>query len=250
MIGRILWTATLIGVGALTAGLQLDRQAERDPSVAPLVPAPLRAYAQLPITAAALQGTDAAAALAEAETLVRRRPLPAEHLTLLAAAQAKAGEAEAATFSIAVAGERGWRDPVAQEAVLRIALAGGDQAEAARRYAALFRAPATPDALLASLAPEVLGEPGGTGQQTFAEVLAAAPRWHAQFLERGPRVLPPEAFALIAAKVLLSGAKLDCGQLGTGIAVLRGRDAGAAERLATAAAGRCRELAPPGTFPL
>ncbi|MFO6446947.1 hypothetical protein ACLBKU_07335 [Erythrobacter sp. NE805] len=238
MIGRILWTATLIGVGALTAGLQLDRQAERDPSVAPLVPAPLRAYAQLPITAAALQGTDAAAALAEAETLVRRRPLPAEHLTLLAAAQAKAGEAEAATFSIAVAGERGWRDPVAQEAVLRIALAGGDQAEAARRYAALFRAPATPDALLASLAPEVLGEPGGTGQQTFAEVLAAAPRWHAQFLERGPQVLPPAVFAGVATLAVQLGARFPCEQLGTAGTVLRARDAAAADRL-DALAARC-----------
>jgi hypothetical protein len=191
----------------------------------------LRNYAQLPIAAAAVEGTDTAAALAEAETLVRRRPMPAEHLTILAIAQAKAGEAEPANYSITLAGERGWRDPVAQQAMLRLALSAGDTAEAARRYAALFRAPATPEALLTTLAPQVLSEPGGTGQQTFAEVIAAAPRWRAQFLQRGGQVLPSDAFARIAEMAAERGAKFPCDQLGYAVAALRQRDPAAAARL-------------------
>jgi hypothetical protein len=57
---------------------------------------------------------------------------------LLAVAQAKAGNAEAAGLAIQIAGQRGWREPVAQEAVLRLALGAGNKPEAARRYAALF----------------------------------------------------------------------------------------------------------------
>lgn len=239
MIGRIIWFASLGGIALVTSALQLDKQSEFTPTLAPMVPAPLRNFAQTRIAASAAEDADPAAALAEARRLVRRRPVPAEHLTLLAISEAKAGNAEAASIAIQIAGQRGWREPVAQEAVLRLALDAGDKAEAARRYAALFLRAGTPDALLRELGPAVLDEAGGTGQQTIVDIVAGGERWHERFLQRGPLVMPPAAFAAITAESINRGAQLDCEVLGQSIAALRQRDVTAGAQLAAAASGNC-----------
>lgn len=82
---------------------------------------------------------------------MQRRPLPADNLVLLATGQAKEGKPDYAMLTIQIAGQRGWRDPIAQEAVLRLALAARDKPEAARRSVALFLQRQTPDALLEEL---------------------------------------------------------------------------------------------------
>lgn len=239
MIGRILWVAALLGIAAVTTGLQLDRQSETDPQITQLVPAPFRSFAQAQIAVDAVEQDNPAVALAAAEALVRIRPMPAEHLTVLAAAQARAGEAAAADFSIRLAAQRGWREPIAQETTLRLALAAGDKAEAARRFAALFRSNATSDELLANLAPQVFAEPGGAGQQAFADVLAGAPRWHDLFLQRGARVMPPAAFAEVLVLSLEGGAQFECAPLGQALDGLRTRDVAAADKLAAQFTRRC-----------
>ncbi|WP_379923373.1 tetratricopeptide repeat protein [Erythrobacter sp. R86502] len=242
MIGRIIWFATLAALALLTAGLQLDMQSKGTAQLARAVPAPLRSYAQTHIAHAALQAGDAQLAVAEAKRLVRRRPLPAENLTLLAAAHARAGEVDQATQAIRIAGQRGWREGAAQEAVLRLALSAGDDAEAARRYAALFLRPQTPDRLLEELGPAVMGEAGGLGQQTVIAVVVGGERWHPQFLRRGASVMPPAAFSAIAAGSLAKGAQFDCTQLKQSAAAIAQRDAGAASTLRAAAARRCPDI--------
>ncbi len=167
MIGRIIWWTMLAATAFVTAALQVDKQAEAAPALSPLVPAPLRDFAQTQIAAQAAAGDDPAGALAEAQLLVQRRPLPAEYLALLAVAQAKAGQADQSGLTIQIAGQRGWREPLVQEAVLRIALNAGDRAEAARRYAALFLRAETPDALLTELGPQVFDAPAGPGEATL-----------------------------------------------------------------------------------
>lgn len=239
MIGRVLWIAALLGIAVATAALQVDRQSEAAPQLAPLVPAPFRGYAQVQIAAAALDQDDPAAALDAAKELVRRRPMPAEHLTLLAAAQARAGGADAAVVTIQLAAQRGWRDPVAQEALLRLAVAAGDKAEAARRYAALFRSNATADELLIEFAPLVLGEQGGTGQATFAAILAGAPRWYELFLQRGAQVMPPATFAEVLSLSLDRGATFACDPLQRAAEDLGKRDAAVAAKLTATIARRC-----------
>lgn len=189
MIGRILWLTLLGVVAALTTILQLDFMSRRSPALAELVPEPFRNNAQAQIAKRAVMSDDAALGLAEAERLVRRRPLPAESLTLLAVAQAKAGKTEEASRTIQIAGQRGWRDPIAQEAILRLALEAGNKPEAARRYAALFVRDATPDRLLEELGPAVLGEAGGVGQMTMSAIVVGGERWHRKFLQRGSRVV-------------------------------------------------------------
>ena len=247
MIGRIIWFAALAVIAALVSLLQIDKHSEKAPGLAAIVPAPLRNYAQAQIAQAAVNGMDTAKALDEAERLVRRRPVPAEYLVLLAAGQAKAGKEEAALQTIQIAGKRGWREPATQEAVLRIALSAGDKAEAARRYAALFLRAGTPDALLTELGPAVLEEPGGLGQQTLTKIVVGGERWRALFLRRGSQVMPPAAFAAITAASIRQGAAFDCGQLAQATKMLARRDATASNTLtAVVGDGACPQLAPTG----
>jgi hypothetical protein len=239
MIGRIAWTAGLLAIAAVTTALQIDRESHTSRALAPLVPPPLRNYAQTKVTLAAIGAGDPQAALAEAQRLVRRRPVPAEYLSLLAIAQAQAGQVEQAELTIQIAGQRGWREPLAQEAVLRLALAAGDTAEAARRYAALFRRQATPDALLIELGPQVLGEPQGAGRKTFIDIIVGAERWHTLFLERGPQVMPQDAFSAITAAAIARGVMFDCDPLKRTVEGLRQRDAAAAQAMAGPATRAC-----------
>lgn len=238
MIGRILWWSMLAVAAVVTAGLQLDKQTEATPELATLVPAPLRNYAQTRIATEAVAADDSARALSETRELVRRRPLPAEYLALLAIALAKAGEVEQSGITIQIAGQRGWREPVTQEAVLRLALLADDPAEAARRYAALFLRAETSDALLVELGPQVFAAPGGPAETTLAEIVAGGDRWHPQFLRRGAVVLPPAAFAAVTQAAMERGARFDCAGLAQATKVLERRDPAAARALqATKACG-------------
>lgn len=242
MIGRIIWFTALTGIAALTTALQIDMQSRKMPALAAAVPAVLRDQAQQHIAREALSRSDPAKALAEVKTLVRRRPVPAEHLTLLAVAQANAGQGEAAVRTIQVAGRRGWREPAAQEAVLRLAIAAGDRPEAARRYAALFLRPATPDALLKELGPAVLDGPDRSGRDTLVAVVVGGERWHTTFLRRGAQVMPPRAFAAIASDSMARGVIFDCKALELTLRALGQRDSDAAATLRTAAANCCPKL--------
>lgn len=244
MIGRIIWWTSLAATALLTAGLQLDFRTRSTPDLAPRVPEILRNYAQVRMTQSALAGDDPQKALAEAKRLVERRPLPAEYLALLAASQAKAGQDAAAGQTIQIAGQRGWREPVTQEAVLRIALAAGDRAEAARRYVALFLRNQTPDALLEQLGTPVLAGPDDAGRKAMVTVVVGAERWRTTFLRRGARVMPPAAFSDIAVASIRAGVTFDCKTLGLSLKELARRDAAAAQGLALAASAQCPDAAP------
>lgn len=242
MIVRLIWFAGMLGLAVLTALLQIDRQSDLTPSLASLVPAALRSEAQVQIAARAVEGKDSRRGLVEAKRLVMKRPVPAEHLTLLAVAQTKAGELEQAGVTIQIAGQRGWREPLAQEAVLRIALQAGDKAEAARRYAALFLRSATPDDLLRELGPTVLNETDGPGQRTLVDIISGTDRWNATFLRRGARVMPTPAFADIATATLERGARYDCAVLEQVIKDAERSEPAASQRLRDAAIGLCPKL--------
>jgi hypothetical protein len=96
-----------------------------------------------------------------------------------------------ASFAFQQAAHRGWRDPIAQEVQLRLALAAGDGAEAGRRLAALWAI--SPDkAKLAELAQLVHESP--EGRASFAQILADSPRWNRRFTTLGPAILPQELF--------------------------------------------------------
>lgn len=242
MIARASWFFILAVIATIIAGLQLDRQTRRTSSVAENVPIVFRSAAQFPIAARALAGPEPALALAEAKRLVRRRPLPAEHLRVLAQAQIAAGDYDQGTLTIQYAAQRGWRDPLAQQSMLELALSAGDKAEAAKRYTALFLRRDTQDILLVEFGPQVLAEQGGVGRATLAQIVAGADRWHNQFLNRGSRVLPPDAFAEIVATTIANGTRFDCASLQRAVQAVIQKDASVSETLIARANANCPGL--------
>ncbi len=246
MIARLFWIACILAIGAVTVAVQLDRQAASSPGLAQIVPEPVRSGSQNQMVSAALAGDNLAKAISEAERLVRRRPIPAEHLTLLAIARARAQQAEASALAIQFAAQRGWREPIAQEAMLRIAVEAGDQSEAARRYAALFLRDATPDTLLEEFGPVVLGDANGEGQQTMITIVGGGERWRNYFLRRAPRVMPPAAFSAIVTATSANGVRYDCELLARAQVTVTARDATAGQGILALLGQQC----PDGSRPL
>lgn len=238
MIGRLIWIAALIAVAAVTSFAQLDRQARYSPHFASSVPERFRAFAQAHIVAAAIDGDDDELAVAEARRLVARRPIPAEHLRLLALAQFNAGQ-PAATTSIQLAAQRGWRDVATQEAMLRLALGIGDNGEAARRYAALLQSKASNKDLLVELGPEIFGAAGDEGSAVFTKIIAGNVRWKGAFLNRGAQVMPADAFVQIIRASAGRGARFDCNRLRSAAMILAERDAELAQELKRDAPDLC-----------
>ena len=84
---RWLWRIALGMLSLVAIGAQLDRASYLRPELAILVPQPFRSFAQPTTALVALATGDSTTARAEAQRLVRRRPIPAEHLFTLAMAR-------------------------------------------------------------------------------------------------------------------------------------------------------------------
>ena len=237
MIGRVVWIIAILGIAALTSYAQLDRQSRVSPALAANVPEAFRAFAQAEVTVTALSGDDADFALAEAKRLIARRPIPAEHLRLLALAQYKAGEPDAAASSIQLAARRGWRDLQAQEAMLRLAIEADEPVEASHRYAALLLNKASDDELLTELGSRTFTAPAA--QDAFAALLAGGARWQTSFLQRGSQLLPPTAFVAIVRTSIERGARFGCAPLKSAQAMLKSRDEEASSSLDAVIAEQC-----------
>ena len=231
MISRAVWLVGILVVAFVTASVQLDRQARFDPALSGIVPEPFRAFAQRHVTAQALGGEDDALALSQARKLVARRPMPAEHLRMLSLAELEAGEAEQSVYSIQLAARRGWRDRSAQQTMLNLALAAGDEAEAARRFAALFVRGGVDDTQLRSLALTVFPPGSEVARAEFAQILAGADRWHQTYLRKGSSILPTEVFVDLTARASEAGVKFDCKQAERASKGLRRTDCAAGEAL-------------------
>lgn len=235
MIFRILWIAFILTIAGITAGIQLDRQSRRVPSIAQSVPEPFRAFAQKHVTSDALLAERNTLALVEARKLVARRPMPAAHLRLLSLAEFHAEEAEAGVYSIQLSARRGWRDRGAQRTMLQLAQAAGDQPEAARRFAALFVRRSEQESELRALAEGVFGPDSEEARATFATILAGAERWHRIYLRKGPIVIPADALVDMTRRATDARARFDCKLVAVSVKRLRHNDPATAEafKLAT-----------------
>lgn len=231
MIARLAWYAALLAIAVVTAAVQLDRQSAVVPGYTPLVPEPARGFAQAQITARILASGQGERAVAQAQRLVERRPIPAETVRLLAQAQIAAGRADEGLTTIQIAAQRGWRDPAAQEAMLRLATAARDDTEAARRYTALLLKASTEDALLEDFGTRLFASPDGPAAQALIEVLSGSERWPDIFLMRAGRVLPPKAFVAIVTAAIDRGTQFDCKVLHQSVRSLNQRSEMASTRL-------------------
>jgi len=239
MITRIIWLGIMIGIALVTVGAQLDRQARVSATLASVVPESFRAFAQARIASSAVVGDDPARALEEAKRLVERRPVPAEHIRLLANAQFKAEQIEQLSVTVQVAAQRGWRDTLSQQAMLELALAAGDGAEAARRYAALLLNSETENELLVELGTRTFAQPNGAARTTLAEIVNGGERWHGFFLRRGGRVMPEDAFIEVVTNAKNEGSRFSCQSITQTAKQMANRNPSAGEELTATFADDC-----------
>lgn len=161
------------------------------------------------LTMANVRSARPAEALADARRLVRRSPLPAEHVSLLAIAEERNGARDRSGVLVQKAAQRGWRDPIAQQAMFAIALAAGQHREAANRLAALY-AVQEDQAPLGDLTSQLQATP--EGRSALADALVAGGHWTKGFVYAAALNKAPESRSTIAM-ALQKGANLDCGRL-------------------------------------
>lgn len=210
MIGRVFWLALLAALAMVATLAQLDRASRSAPAIAPLVPAPFQGFAAERLSEAAIAAEDGTAALKAATRLVHARPLPAEHLRLLAQAAALRDDQERAIAALEAATTRGWRDPVVQLAAGQSALMQGQYEAATQRLGAMFAsniAPQQRDALMA----ELVKSPGG--RDAFARYLAVPTRGRDAAITMAGRTISPEVLAPILAQADSGEAILPCAPL-------------------------------------
>lgn len=203
---RYVWIGLMVLMALLATGAQLDRQSRRDAAIAPLVPPLFRSFAQERLTIATVRSDDPAKALATARLLVQRRPVPSEHLSLLAIAEERNGDTAISGLLVQKAARRGWRDSIAQQAMFDLALSAGDVPEASRRLAALWALREDQLPVL-DLTTRLLAAP--QGRTAMANTLTGGGRWTKGFLAAGIE-LPPRTFAETIAEAVHNGAHLDC----------------------------------------
>lgn len=126
---------------------------------------------------------------------------------MLASVQFTEGNTEQGLHTIQLAAQRGWREPLAQEARLRLALSAGDGPEAANRLAALWAMGADQKKLL-QLSPAVLSDQAA--RHRFAEFLAQEAQWEHAFIRRAPQMLDAAIMLDVVARANGMGRGFAC----------------------------------------
>jgi len=181
---RFAWVVVLLGVAAITVGSQLDFATRTRPEIAVLVPEPFRAHAYAPLAKAALKANRGEDARRLAQALIRQRPIPAESGTMLAIAAQMLDNPELASRALTTSASRGWRDPVAQTAVVYAALYAQDWQMLLERFDALYRT-RNSQLVPSYILNDMLSTDGG--QRAFAKRLSEDRNWLARFLNMGLR---------------------------------------------------------------
>ena len=203
----ILWWLLLASIALVCAGLQLDREARSDASLAPFVPTPFRSFAQEKLSLAAIAAQRGPEALEEATRLVARRPVPGEHLGQLAIASELGGDAQVANAALLMSAGRGWRFAATQYYVAGLALQSGEPGIAAERALALWIA-GGPDEHTADMMGRMIAEPASRAR--IADWLANRPDQVVAFTGWARNALPPAQVGEVLAAAGRQGAELPC----------------------------------------
>ncbi|GAA0267031.1 hypothetical protein GCM10009127_03320 [Alteraurantiacibacter aestuarii] len=210
MIGRIAFYGLLLALAGLVVSVQLDRQALDDPQLGLVVPEPLRAVAQERLLEAQLVAGGTAQSAGMARELLRRRPLPARHLVLLAQAAQVSGDTDLAIRALEGAALRGWREPFPQLAVAQAGVISGNYPSAAQRIAALTAMGGYPEETNRLLG---IMLDSAEGREALASQMALGGRWTKYFAGQLAQAGTLEQFADTIERARAKGALLDCGQL-------------------------------------
>ncbi|TNE33783.1 MAG: hypothetical protein EP350_03475 [Alphaproteobacteria bacterium] len=204
---RWVWPLLMLAAGIVVTMVQVDRQSRRSPEIAAFAPEAVRGFGQYHVAAGLLHDGEIGPGVEAARKLVAARPMPAENLRLYAQAQLLAGNQQQAAVAFQQAARHGWRDAIAQEVQLRLALAADDHAEAARRLAALW-ATTGESVKLVELSSLTLAD--DESREAFAQILADSPRWNRRFLYIGSHSLSPEQFRQVLEVAIARGASFNC----------------------------------------
>lgn len=205
-----IWIAALAGVAIVTGFAQLDRSTRYTPSLARLVPPAFQGFAAQRLAAEAIVAKDLGDAQAFSQRLIRHRPLPAEHMLLLARTATMRGDEARAFNALDAASLRGWRDPLTQLMAGEAALAGANHEAAAQRLAAMLATGALPE-MARSLAGRLIATPEGRG--AMARQLAGEGRWQENALTPLAAEADPMDFAQTIAQAHTLGAQWSCQRL-------------------------------------
>lgn len=210
MTVRLAWWFALAVVAIVASFAQIDRSSRFNLHLASLVPAAFSGFAAEQRTRQAIAAQQPQLALAEAEALVAARPLPAEHLELLAIAAAMNDRPGQSIAAIEAASLRGWRAPIIQQAAAQAALAQGQHDSAAQRITALLATGSAREAA-SELAARLIASP--EGQAALARRFAAPGHWQTNAIQQLPSAAPAPDFASMMALASEQGASFDCGRL-------------------------------------
>lgn len=207
------WTWGLCCGAALivAAGVQMDRESRRNPSMAASVPGPFRAYALEVLAREALSDGDTRRGIALSRELVERRPVPAESLALLTNGLLASGQTDAALPALLLAAQRGWRDRYTQHVMILAASQNGDWDVVGQRLVALW-GQGDRDADVKDVSASVLAEP----QAVTGFIRAAADGrvvWASDFLNWASGALPAASVDRISAALETRHPPIDCADM-------------------------------------
>ena len=160
MFIKVAWYSVITCIAIVAVGVELDRQGRTDHWAAAIVPEPFRSDALERLARRSYDSGDKAEGEAFARSLVERRPIPAEALSLYAAGLLANGNEEAGAAALQLAAGRGWRDRFVQRVVILSALQQGRPQIAANRVVGLWRIGERED-WLKDLTRATLEAPGG-----------------------------------------------------------------------------------------
>lgn len=200
------YLTTILLLGYLCVGVQLDYGVEKNAALSRLVPPPFRAEALTPLADAAI-AAQTPAAVSLSKRLVEAQPVAAENLSRLARAYALDEDATKAQEALLAAASRGWRDPLSQIVILESAILTEEWEIVAQRLSAMrklrFPREVTDPQLqrLASI-PQ--------GREKLAEQLAADTLWQGQFARYALDVISSAQYRTIFSSVLEGVQGIDC----------------------------------------
>lgn len=202
---RLLWLFALLSLGAVTIGVQLDHASERSPGLRATVPPAFRAVS---ITSRA-DGAPTPLSLQNVTDAIRKRPIPAEHIALLSLMLLEQGADAEAGEAMLAAAARGWRVPVAQIYVMRLALAQRNWEVAAQRYDALRRLRSAQ--IGADDLQQFLADPSGSA--ALARQVSSRDEWLLDLLREDAGTQDPAAYAHFVEQLRGKGVRMNCSGL-------------------------------------
>lgn len=204
---RLLWCISLGVLACIATVAQVDRHAHELPALADWVPERFRNFALVRQAATEAAEGSPGRAVTDARRLIILHPIPAENLTILAIAEHRAGNEFRSAHALTLAAQRGWREPLAQQAVALAAAKSGQGKIAADRLSALWRT-AVGKPFARELTVQLLEVPDVRNH--FAAKLDNEKAWVPSFLNWAVSNISPSVFTNLVEAANQRGAKFDC----------------------------------------